>query len=255
MPIGIDNVSVASTDNTGTAYTISHSTAGAQRGMLVLVSSTSQSEPSGITYAGTAMAKEIGAQEAETGKRASIWSLIQPGTGTNNVVISFPFAVAAAVTVMSMTDVDQANMVTASNGTTGNSTSPSLSIAADADFLVVDALTFDNSSATVGPGQTQRANHPAEAAGVFVKNAVSTEPGAASVTMSWSLSAAEPWVLAAVAVKPHLTPARMTLARCVIPLARARDESKINFEGWQQAAVETGVVTQANEFFTGFGLG
>jgi hypothetical protein len=65
------------------------------------------------------------------------------------------------------------------------------------------ATAGDSSPATVGAGQTQRWNRSTGANdGNEVLGGGSTEPGAATVTMSWSLGQGQAWSIGAVALKP-----------------------------------------------------
>lgn len=198
MSIAIDFITTYNSDNTGTFYTATHACSGSERGLLVFASNTSQAVPHNITYNGVTMSKEVDAQEGGTGKRVSIWSLIGPATGTNSVAISYSAAVAAAFTIISLTGVNQTDMVSNFTSSTGSSTTPTLQISSTATDVVFDAICFDTTTASAGGNQTQRGNH----GNPSIHGATSQESGSSTVTMAWTLAASEEWVTGAVSVVP-----------------------------------------------------
>jgi hypothetical protein len=64
--------------------------------------------------------------------------------------------------------------------------------------LVIDAVVNTGASLTVGGGQTQDFSTTTN-----LNAAGSSEPGAASVTMSWSLAGSTAWAILAVPIKPQ----------------------------------------------------
>ena len=83
-------------------------------------------------------------------------------------------------------------------GATGLGTTASVDVASAAGELVADVVGTQNAGATVsvGPGQTERWNQ----VGTAGVGAASSEPGAATVTMSWDLAEVENWSISAVAL-------------------------------------------------------
>jgi uncharacterized repeat protein (TIGR01451 family) len=83
-----------------------------------------------------------------------------------------------------------------------------LTVPSAAGELVMDCMAVQGNAATavVGPGQTALWNDFSRSVGGAVVGAASTEPGAASVTMTWNLSSADYWVIGAVSLKPALRP-------------------------------------------------
>lgn len=89
---------------------------------------------------------------------------------------------------------------------------PRVNVASAPNEVVIDtvASVYDATGAaalTVGPGQTERWNGKndscfPDADGLISIGAGSTEPGAASVTMSWTMLSAHPWAVGAVPLKP-----------------------------------------------------
>jgi hypothetical protein len=101
----------------------------------------------------------------------------------------------------SFTGVDQVTPIGTANTATGNSTAPSVVISAATDDLVFAHTTIEHAGTlSVGAGQTSRYSFIGSSG--FNKYAGSTEPGAASVTMSWSDTTGGPWAITGVPLKP-----------------------------------------------------
>ena|SRR3990167_1611854 len=193
MAIAIDATSQGEVAS-GTSLTVSHTCSGADRLLLVAVSEFFSPTPalSTATYAGVAMTRVgtilFGSVNAE---RATLFSLAAPATGANNIVVTAGQAATEIVlAATSWTGVDQTTPLdTAGTTAPDNVTSVSQAIASAVDDLVVDMVGWYNQTITVGAGQTLRVEN--NNAATVNSVAVSTEPGAASVTMSWSWAAAE----------------------------------------------------------------
>jgi hypothetical protein len=154
----------------------------------------------GVTYDGVALTlidSDVGGQ-----RYASLWYLVGPATGANDIVVSVSQTVQSVDSgSISLTGVDQSVPLGTANTANGSGTAPSVTVSAATDDLVVDALCIENAGTlSVGASQTQRYN--AVGADGWNKRAGSTEPGAASVTMSWSDTVGGQWAIVAVPVKP-----------------------------------------------------
>ena len=184
-----------------TSVTWSHTTSGANRALIVGVSfwNGSTQSISGVTYAGTAMTNVGGATDLSN-DRAQQWALSNPTTGANNVVVSFSAAVDAVCGAVSFTGAHQttASLTGTQATATGTSTAPSVNVTSATGEIVIDTLAQFAQTDTVGAGQTQRWN----ATFGSEDGAGSTEAGAATVTMSWTLGASADWALVGVGVKP-----------------------------------------------------
>ena len=135
----------------------------------------------GITYNSVALSfinRLIGG-----GSTNEMWELINPDTGNNNVVVNWnssgDFVSAGAISV---TGVDQTTPSDGFQSSSGTSTSASVNVTSATDDFVIDSIETFN-TASVGAGQTQR-----YAESGFDQHKGSTEPGASSVTMSWSFA-------------------------------------------------------------------
>jgi hypothetical protein len=204
MAIAFDAVTPATGAST---VTFSHTCgAGADRAIYVLVVENFNSVVTGVTYGGVALT-QLGSWNFSNTVTLSVWRLINPASGANNVVVSQSASHNLNITAISFTGVHQ----TTPDGTpvhaTGNNTAPSLTVPSAANELVLDVLgalenTAGTVACTVGAGQTQRQNAQFQSGGQGTQSGVSTEPGAASVTSSWTLDNAANWNYAAVSIKP-----------------------------------------------------
>ncbi len=175
---------------------------GSNRLLVVSVSLLSPSKPvATVTYQGATLTFFGARNNADNTARVEFWYLVAPPTGAGNVVVrrtDDDKMIAGAVT---LTGVNQttplgAFVSAASNG----STTPSVGRTSAVGDLVVDAIATKGGTVKgVGAGQTHRwnANYEADFDG-----AVSTEPGAAAVIMSSTLSESSKWVIGTVSVKP-----------------------------------------------------
>ncbi len=217
-------VTVSGAVTTGTVYndtvlTFSHSTgAGTDRLLLVGVSyecqfgtcgSPANVTISSVTFGGTPLTLVGTSTVAGADSGVSIWRLFNPPASTTaNVVVNKTGGAADfGAGAVTFAGVDQAqDLNTTYVGTAGSGTSASVVVSSAADSLVFDTVSTDDIvTVTVGAGQTERWNINIAGGGAgdndFV-GAGSTEPGAASVTMSWGFSGASDYALGAISVAP-----------------------------------------------------
>jgi hypothetical protein len=201
--IAFDAASSSQADNTS-SLTWSHTTsAGSDRILIVGVSSDQNDPVSTITYNGVNLTK-LESEKYGFVNKVELWYLVNPSSGTHNVVVTLSSSSdglgGGAVTY---TGVDQSTPVGTAVKNNGYNLNPTVTVSSAADELVIDVLCVDDGGATitVGGGQTTRySSNPSENLGRG-----SSEPGAASVTMSWTLSnvgSADHWAIIAVALKP-----------------------------------------------------
>lgn len=117
------------------------------------------------------------------GYGADVWRIINPASGTPTVVITLTGPCEAWATGVEVEDVHQTTPVRPlSVQTAGGAANPlSVSVPSAVGDLVFDFIAGDSGSRTVGAGQTQYVNNSASD-----WQGASTEPGASTVTMSWS---------------------------------------------------------------------
>ena len=206
--VTVDNTSTGSTDG-GSSITISHATSGTNRLMLVGVSFNNDNYETvtSVTYNGTALTK-VGERNNSDDAMVYIYSLVAPDTGTHNVVITFSAALAqeAVAGVMTFNGVDQSTPLGSFYSSEGDDTATaSLDItSADGEFVyAVIAAEYD--ALTADSGYSEHWNMSVD--GTSTNGAGgTTNCGAATVPMSWSLVAeASPsnhWAIGGVSIKP-----------------------------------------------------
>jgi hypothetical protein len=166
---------------------------------------------SNVTYNGVGLTP-VGSATQGIGSRVEIWSLIAPATGTHDVVVTFSANLeeTAKVGVMTFTGVHQTTPLGTFVGANGNSLGPAtVDVSSATNELVFDTVgcslvTNGCTSLTVGAGQTQRWLEQTPDGAPGYRGGGSTEPGAATVTMSWTIggTASSPWAIGAVPIKP-----------------------------------------------------
>ena len=190
--------SIATTAPTGTSFTISHKTVGANRCLVVILQANEQcADPSSIAYAGDAMTKAGSYAGAGAGSTyVGMWYLVNPDLGTNNLVISQQDSsggsiAANNISIINLTGIDQDNPVRTAGTAAGTGTSSTFDLTTVAGDLCIDAITVDDGpTVTVGANQTSRRN--SISAGDFTA-VISTEVATTTTTtMSHSWSGSEP---------------------------------------------------------------
>ena len=154
----------------------------------------------GVTYNGVAMTLG-GSLNGSDGDRTTLFYLVAPATGANNVVVTFSATTFSAVAgAVSFSGVHQSAPVGSYVSASGTSTAPSVNASSEAGGMVIDCLAVAVGGApSVGASQTQRWNDNETTGGET--GAGSTEAGAASVTMSWSLGSSYAWAIGALPLK------------------------------------------------------
>jgi len=148
-PPALDAIS-EDTESTGAStQTHSHTTGtGVGRGMIVAISQTdtggggAPAVPSGVTYGGVAMAQEFTNYQYADQVRVTVFSLINPASGANNVVASFSATTGAAssMKVITFAGLKQTDMFAASASA---SWSAGESVSYERDDMVVGTFGID----------------------------------------------------------------------------------------------------------------
>jgi len=140
--------------------------------------------------------------------RVEMFLLVNPTIGTANITLNLSASTRVQAGAVTLSGVDPTLPVDAGplfrNGT---DTVPTVSLATlTNNAWVVDTMgSRMNANATVGGGQTEHWNRNTGGGPPAAINGTgSTEPKAVAgpVTMNWTLSAAQPWVTGAVALRP-----------------------------------------------------
>jgi hypothetical protein len=203
LAISSNSTSSAMTAVAGaTSLTWSHAVAsGSNTALFVGISIESGGGSStGVTYGGTAMTlvgRSAGTHVVE------IWRLLAPTVGTANIVASFNGTIQVVGGAAAFDGVNQTTPTGTFVGAGGTSTTPSVAVGSAAGELVIDVLYGnDGPTATVGSGQTAQWNLATGSGNGKARGGGSTEAGAASVTMSWTLSSSLEWRIGGVSIKP-----------------------------------------------------
>ena len=146
--------------------TISITTSGDNRGLIVFVASSqgsglAGSAPSSVVYDGTAMTAENNNATADV--RITAYSLINPTTGSNNLVITWPagtlnFILTETISFSGVSQSDMASGVTATTGSATNTLNRDITSTAS-DSIVVSAVActwidWANRALTVDTGES-----------------------------------------------------------------------------------------------------
>ncbi len=177
--------------------TISHTVSGTDRLLVVGISQGNLNSPvASLTYGGTPLTA-LGTESAGP-PRIEMWYLLDPPVGTADVVVTFSGTPSdgAVVGVMNLTNVNQTTPLGPFVSNAGNGTA-SVDVTSAEGELVIDVLAKDTpNSPAVGSGQTKKWSQAFNNA----HGALSTRPGAETVTMAWW--SADNWAIGAVSVKP-----------------------------------------------------
>lgn len=192
----------------GTSLTFSHTCTGSELLLIVGVAviSGSASDVTSVTYNGVAMTAIPSWNQVSGGGscRSKGYYLIAPATGAHNVVITVSPAVnIIAAGATSFTGADQTTPLGTANTATADNATATVDIASATGEIVIDCVATLRSTITVGASQTSRW----EQENIFstFSGGGSTEPGATTVTMSWTLGASgdsDSWAIGGVSVKP-----------------------------------------------------
>jgi hypothetical protein len=206
----------ASSSNTSSAsLTYSHTVAGSDRILFVWASghyTSGAAYPTSVTYNGTNMTELTDTRQDYVNARSSVWYLIAPDTGTNDVVITFAASKDSIIGLsLSYTGADQASQPDAQNSQNGQEASDgiadtSITTTVDGCGIVTFANGNQNWGAwTVVSPFTDRssanaaANHQAYSADYIVK----ATAGAQEV--DWTVVNLENWSVFNVSFDPAAT--------------------------------------------------
>ena len=184
------------TTSTGTSasgdFSISHTTSGTDRLMLVSVSITQDAGSgtvSSITYNGTNLTLVGAVQQGDA--RTEIWSLTAPDVTTANVDITFSGTpLAATAGVVTYTGVDQSSPLGSFANSSGEASSGTVNIGSATDEVVFAAITVASPTdynLSPGAGQTELWDlYQYDGDSDAANGGASVELGDTSVDMSWS---------------------------------------------------------------------
>ena len=227
MNVTVDATSTGT--STGGDFSISHTTSGTDRLMLVGVSINNPGANSvnGITYNGDALTRKGWQQDPGGDARVEIWYLVNPDVGTYNVDIDIVGTSGGNTAgVMTYTGVDQTTPLGgfASGAGWGSSGLANVNSAADELVFAVASVQGPTDYDLVpGAGQTERWDLHG---GGDINGGGSTEAGAASVVMDWTWGSTNYFAVAGVSIKASpTTNDAPTLADTVVTLTPVLEDS------------------------------
>ena len=207
--IALDNTAhaVSAGGNVG-SLTFTHTVgAGSARILIVGVSLHSRNATvAAVTYGGVALTQAGTIATGSNANRADIWYLLAPTPTTNGSIVVTPSAsTAISAGSISFTGVQQA--APAFTSATNSTATATLTVTNAVGDVIVDTVSANGDAGTLTPGgsQTQRWNEFSGVSGDGneVISGGSTAAGAASTTMSWTISTGnKPWSMGAVTLAP-----------------------------------------------------
>lgn len=188
------------------SLTFSHTVGSGAERMLIVGVALRKNGPvvSSVTYGGVGLTLIASQLDGGADHRAELWYLLAPTSGTANIVVTLSATVDATAGAISFAGVNQTAPLGSVAGSQGTDQTPSVTIVSAVGEVVADVMSAngDSGAVAVGANQTQQWNQNTGTSDANEFGAQSTEAGAASVTMSWSLTNANKWAILAVPIKP-----------------------------------------------------
>lgn len=199
--ITFDNLSTFS--GVCSTCTFPHTVAGTAKILVVGISLRDTTTINSVTYAGQSLTS-IRFDETTTKARTELWYLIDPPSGTDNIVITPNKNEKVVAGGVSFNGVHQTNPIGTHNGANDSSatTNPSVELTTTVDdVLIVDVVSTTFGPMTPGASQTERwdlIRNPLRGSGSTKQTS-----SAGSYTMSWTNDGGlNEWAMSAVALRP-----------------------------------------------------
>lgn len=209
--VAFDAASSATRTSAGTTLTASHTFGGSNRAALVNVTlfNSTHLTATSLTVGGsstgvTLLHEDANGVNTDDRKHHVVYRVVAPASGAQSVVFTASGSFSdGAIEVVSLTGVDQTTPTGTVATAEGSSAAPSVSVTSASGELVVDAVCgfFPAGTVTTDASQTQRVENESWGGNDAIA-AMSTEAGAASVTMSHTLGSSAEWSIAGVSFKP-----------------------------------------------------
>lgn len=203
-------VSTSSGRITGTnLLTFAHTVpSGTNRRLIVFCNVSSAIASLSASFDGTFLTKtnDIDSTPTATGPgRLVVFELANPSAVSSTIGITGSGgAFSLCACAVTLTDCTSVSLLTTAQG---SSTTPSVTVSSSVGGLVLDVLGYplNNVALTVGAGQTSIVEQES-IADASRKLAVSSKPGATSVTMSWTMASSGIWILGALTAYSPIPP-------------------------------------------------
>lgn len=162
-----------------------------------------------VTWKGTENLSFVDAASNGDDARVEIWQLVNPSTGTGNVVITFSASLlqGAVAGVTTFTGVNQSTPLGTFVPAVGNNSSPAtVDVPSAVGELVYGVVCVEYEPVITDPSQNELWNRSITGTNGSTNGAASTEAGASpTVTTSWTIAdpTYEHWVVGGVSIKPQ----------------------------------------------------
>lgn len=160
MAIAIDATSSSGAQVGVTSITLAHTCSAsiANRGLVVAVLAQGGTSTSGVTYNSVAMTQAPNSPQSFDGSNAlSLWYLLNPSSGANNIVASFSGSTTGFVDGVSYRNFATSSVTDTSNtGDGGVSTTVSVTTATDNDWTVIAGGTISGHTISASTNTTSR---------------------------------------------------------------------------------------------------
>ena len=183
--------------------TISHTSGGNARVLVVAVSLEKSTTVSSVTYSGQSLTQIRSDNEAGSGRQSELWYLVGPPVGTANVVVDLAAKTKTVLGAYTLNGVSQTSPIDTSNGDNDGSstTDPSVTVTTNSPgSFIIDAVSTGKGTMTAGASQVQRYDLTQGQ----LDGAGSTQVTSASgpYTMSWTNNGGmDPWAISAAAFR------------------------------------------------------
>lgn len=183
MAIAYDAITNASYGGSGgTSKTYAHTTSGTNRLLFTNVH-TDSNVVTGVTYGGVSMTKIYG---QATDFYNTVWALVAPATGANNVVISCSSSVNIIPMTISYNGCAQSLPTVFNTGSGGSGLSVSVTTLADNSWLMGYMRNTVGSGTSAGAGTTIRANDSTYAFTTCDSGGAKSPTGSYSLVLNFS---------------------------------------------------------------------
>ena len=209
MSVAVDGITQVKDLSATNPITFNHTCSGHDRYLIVGISSRSGGATvSSVTYGGVAMTA-LGTAANLSFSVMFMYGLVNPPGGTNQVSVTMSAVSQIVIAAVCFNGVAQTSSTGTFASATGTNAAPSVNVTSATGELVVDTLAHREASpvttVTVGAGQFQIWQDNTGATTADILGAGSTEPGAATVTMSWTATASARWAIGGISLRPAAT--------------------------------------------------
>jgi hypothetical protein len=195
---GEANVTAAGTSASTITFS-AKTTAGSDRIGILSIAIANAAVITSVTWNGSNMTQAVSAQNPTDNRYAVIYYIINPPTAASDIVVSTSAPTDYVGVVSSYSGAHQTTQDGDTSSASGTTTPATVDVTSASGEMVVDALYFigAGTSPSVGADQTQNGNSNQ---GTW-HGASSREAGAATTTMSWTLTSSTRWTIVGFSIR------------------------------------------------------